>query len=234
MKKILVLEEAMKETDRIELKPLQPVQGQSPKGKKGKVISTVLFGVVVAVWVSVRAINRTNHRPNEEPFPIRVGEVTVMPGETTVGALSDAGYELAVFDSRAWSTEEGKLCYQEVVEDLTAEAKPRDYYLMALLKDGEDCAVLQIYNWSGGAAPVKEWTIGRVEIASYHEGAEQAALIGIPFSELTQEGVTQSADKEPESSEQNKCVWRNGAYYMSIEFGDDAAVERIQSEYDPH
>ncbi len=62
----------MKETDRIELKPLQPVQGQSPKGKKGKVISTVLFGVVVAVWVSVRAINRTNHRPNEEPFPIRV------------------------------------------------------------------------------------------------------------------------------------------------------------------
>ena len=41
-----------------------------------------------------------------------------------------------------------------VVEDLTAEAKPRDYYLMALLKDGEDCAVLQTYNWSGGAAPV--------------------------------------------------------------------------------
>lgn len=224
----------MKETDRIELKPLQPVQEQSPKGKKEKIITTVLFVAVVVVWASIRAVNRTNHRPNEEPFPIRVCEVTVMPGETTVEALSDAGYELAVYDSRAWSTEEGKFCYQDVVEDMTADAAPRDYGWMALLKDGEDCAVLQIYNWSGGPAPVKDWTIGMVEIASYHEGAEQAALIGIPFSDLTREGVTQSAEKKPESSEQNKCVWRNGAYYMSIEFGDDAAVERIRSEYDPH
>lgn len=223
----------MREIDQRELQPLKPVQERRPENRKMEILSGIVTIAVIVVVVLFRQAQRTNHRLFEEPYPIRVGSVTVIPGETTVEALSDAGYELAEYNNKAWNTEEGGFYYAEIV-DVTAAAKPNAYYMMTLLKEGEECAVLQIYNWTREAAPVKNWTIGMLEVSYYDEEAEQAALVNIPFAELTKERVSQSVETKPDSEGNGKYTWRNGAYVMSVEFADDMTVERIRSEYDAY
>jgi len=227
------MEEAMEKADMVQLQPVQPVQEQPPENKRSRVISGLVSILLLVLLAFCRQMQRSNHSLFEEPYPIRVGDVTVIPGETTVEALSNAGYELSDYDNEKWNTEEGGFYYPETV-DVTVDADPNTHYMMVLLKEGHVCASLQIYNWTGGAIPVKDWTIGMVQISSYQEGAQQAALVNIPFSELTQERVTQSIEARPTSTDNGICVWKNGAYWMSIEFEDDTTVMSIRSEYGPY
>lgn len=60
--------------------------------------------------------------------------------------------------------------------------------------------------------------------------SEQAALLDIPFLEVTREAVSHKLGAEPEILSSGTCVWEKGVYTLGLEEKDADSGEKITSE----
>lgn len=205
---------------------------QTPEGKKKKLLSTI--GTIVLLVVIGIAYYFLDHYHifSGEPYPIRVENVTVIPGETTVQELLQAGYDLSDYEHGEFISDLGGHYYSEVI-DPTAEADSHSYYPLILVKDGFAYAQVTIYNandWTKKLLP--ECVVSKLEVMSFHENSDQAAVLDIPFAEVTKEAVSESLGAEPEKSDSGRCVWKKGKYSLTFEAGDGESGRKIISEYE--
>lgn len=167
-----------------------------------------------------------------KPYPIHVENITIIPGETTVQELLQAGYDLSDYEHGEFISDLGGHYYSEVI-DPTAEADSHSYYPLILVKDGFAYAQVTICNandWT--KKPLPECVVSKLEVMSFHENSDQAAVLDIPFAEVTKEAVSESLGAEPEKSDSGRCVWKKGKYSLTFEAGDGESGRKIISEYE--
>ncbi len=206
---------------------------QMPEGKKAKklaIIGRIAFLVVMAIGIYFLDYWRGL---SEEPCPISVENITVIPGETTVQELIQAGYGLSDTENKEWVMENysGYFYYPEIV-DPTAEADSKSYYYMVLVKDGLSYGKVVIYNdaeWQ--AKPVTECKVSALEVASYDEASNQAMILDIPLLEATEEAISERLQLEPEVSDSGQCMWKKGRYSVTLRPHEEGDGRTIRSEY---
>lgn len=219
--------------DQVNMTEQQPTPESTPEEKKKKLLSTIGSIVLFIVLGIAYFILDHYHVFSGEPYPIRVENVTVIPGETTVQELASAGYELADLASSEWVKEDysGDFYFSEVI-DLSEEVVSHYYHFLCLVKDGRQYGSVTIYNdaeWS--SKPLMECKVSKLEVSAVYHGSEQAALLDIPFSEVSKETVSEKLGAEPEAMDSGRCVWEKGQYSMILDPDTDVASKTISSEY---
>ena len=218
----------MKITDKEEIRIAEE---QTPEGKKKKMLSKIGTIAFFAVLFIVFYILDQNHVFSGEPYPIHVENITVIPGETTVEDILQAGYDLSDSEHGEWMYDVGGFYYSEVI-DSTAEADPHSYYNLVLVKEGIDYARITIYNseeWK--SKPLPECRVSKIEVAAFYEESDQATVLGISLSEVTQEAISEQLGAEPEISDSGRCVWKKGKYSLTLNPDDSTSGRTIISEY---
>ena len=203
---------------------------QTPEGKKKKMLSKIGTFVFFAVLFIVFYFLDRNHVFSGEPYPIRVENITVIPGETTVQEILQAGYDLSDRDHGEWMNDVGGFYYSEVI-DPAVEADPNSYYNLILVKEGTAYASITIYNseeWKSKSLP--ECRVSKIEVAAFHKGSDQATVLDIPLTEVTKEAISDYLGAEPEVSE-TRCVWKKGKYSLALNSDDSTSGRMIISEY---
>lgn len=215
----------------IDKEEVRKAKEQTPEGKKKKLFSTIgtiVFFVIVGIGYYFLD---HYHILSGEPYPIRVENVTVIPGETTVQEVLQAGYELSDREHGEFVSDFGDYYYSEVI-DTTAEADSHSYYPLILVKDGFAYAYITIYNandWT--KKPLPKCVVSKLEVAAFHKNSEQAAILDIPLSEVTKEAISERLGAEPEISDSGRCVWKKGNYSVVLEADDSVSGRMITSEY---
>lgn len=208
----------------------QIAEEQTPEGKKKKMLSKIGTLVFFAVLFIVFYFLDRNHVFSGEPYPIRVENVTVIPGETTVQEILQAGYDLSDRDHGEWMSDVGGFYYSEVI-DPEVKADPNSYYHLILVKEGTAYASITIYNsdeWK--SKPLPECRISKIEVAAFHKGSDQAAVLDIPLAEVTKEAISKKLGAEPEDLS-SSCVWKKGKYSLTLHSDDSVSGRMISSEY---
>lgn len=204
---------------------------QTPEGKKKKMLSKIGTLVFFAVlFIAFYFLDR-NHVFSGEPYPIHVENITVIPRETTVQEILQAGYELSDSEHGEWMNDVGGFYYSEVI-DPAAEADPNSYYNLILVKEGTAYARITIYNkeeWK--SKPLPECLVSKIEVAAFNKGSDQATILGIPLSEVTKEAISEQLGAEPEISDSSRCVWKKGKYSLTLHSDDSVSGRMISSEY---
>ena len=204
---------------------------QTPEGKKKKVLSKIGTIVFFAVLFIVYYFLEQNHVFSGEPYPIHVENITVIPGETTVQEILQAGYDLSDSEHGEWMNDVGGFYYSEII-DPTAEADPNSYYNLVLVKEGIDYALIKIYNseeWKSKSLP--ECRVSKIEVAAFYEEADQVTVLGISLSEVTKEAISEQLGSEPEILDSGRCVWKKGKYSLTLDPDDGTSGRKIISEY---
>lgn len=203
---------------------------QTPEGKKKKILTKIGTLLFFAVLFIVFYFLDRNHVFSGEAYPIRVENITVIPGETTVQEILQAGYDLSDRDHAEWMSDVGGFYYAEVI-DPEVNADPNSYYHLILVKEGTAYASITIYNsdeWK--AKPLPECRISKIEVADFHKGSDQAAVLDIPLTEVTKEAISDSLGAEPEDLS-SSCVWKKGKYSLTLHSDDSVSGRMISSEY---
>lgn len=215
-----------KEQERI----VKEQEEQSQKGNK-KLFAIIGRIVFFAVLLIAFYFLDKSKILSGEPYPISVENITVIPGETTVQELAQAGYGLADPESREWVMENytGYFYNSEEI-DLTAEVEANSYYYVYLVKDGRTYAYLTIYN-SGRSKPVTECKISSFRVASFDVNSDQAMILDIPFPEATEEAISERLGIEPKVSEY-RTLWKKGKYSVIYEPAEEGDGKAITSEYE--
>lgn len=212
-----------------ELNRLEPIPQKSKKKPIASIVTTVLLIIVYAVIY----VLKNSPIFLGEPYPIKVENMSIIPGETTVGELMDAGYDLSDYEHSEWVMENytGYNYYFEVI-DMTAKVGVKTHYQMEMVKDGLAYATIYIYNESLQEITVAECKVHSVEVHRLCEGVDQAGLMDISFSEVSPESLTLSVGAEPKDNGKGRYVWKNGSYSMIYELNEDGITESIKSEFD--
>lgn len=215
----------------IDQEEVRKAEEQTPEGKKKKMLSKIGTLVFFAVlFIAFYFLDR-NHVFSGEPYPIHVANITVIPGETTVQEILQAGYDLSDRDHGEWMSDVGGFYYSEVI-DPAAEADPNSYYHLILVKEGTACASITIYNsdeWK--SKPLPECRVSKIEVAAFHKESDQAAILDIPLAEVTKEAISEQLGAEPEILDSGRCVWEKGKYSLTLDPDDSTSGRMIISEY---
>lgn len=203
---------------------------ETQKGKKNQFAILWRVAFFAVIFIAFYLVDKS-HILSGEPYPISVENITVIPGETTVQELVQAGYGLANPESREWVMENytGYFYNSEEI-DLTAEVEANSYYYVYLVKDGRSYAYLTIYN-SGRSKPVTECKISSLTVGDYDLNSDQAMILDIPFPEATEEAISQRLGIEPEVSE-FRTLWKKGKYSVIYKPSEEGDVKTITSEYE--
>ncbi len=191
-----------------------------------RVLFFVAFGIVI--WMSGKSSVLSG-----KPYPMSVENVTVIPGETTVQELVQAGYGLADIESGEWVMEDytGYTYYAEVIDPAT-KMEANTWSPAILVKDGLCYGSLYIYNdnrWQ--SKTLAECKVSSLKVAYFDEHADQVMLFDIPFPEITEEAVTAYLGKEPEVSDSGRAVWKKGRYSVIIEPYEEGGIA-VCSQYE--
>lgn len=216
----------------IDKEEVRKAEEQTPEGKKKKLlltIGTIVFFVILGI---AYYFLDHYHVFSGEPYPLRMGNVTVIPGETKVQELLQAGYELSDREHGEFMSDMGGYYYSEVI-DTTAEADSHSYYPLILVKDGIAYAQVTVYNANDwGKKSLPECVISKLEVAAFHENSDQTSFQDIPLPEMTKEAISAKVGTEPEIWESGACVWKKGKYSLRLDADDSASGRMIISEYE--
>ena len=133
--------------------------------------------IVAAVLCAALCLALAGCTPAGEAYPVSLGGVNITVGETTVGALLDAGYTIRALDENGVMGD----------VDAAAQLNANSYYSgLYLAKDGVNCAGLEVT--ADEAVPLSGGTVARVYVAA------GVALTGLTPDVLTQhvEGCRQA------------------------------------------
>ncbi len=219
----------------IKQQPMSAQEQAQEQAQKKKTIRKILFDIVFFVLLGI-GIYVIDHWPglSGEPYPLRLENVTVIPGETTVQELASAGYELADRASGEWVMENysGDFYFSETI-DLSAKVVSHYYHSLCLVKDGRLYGHITIYNEDGWSSkPLAECKVALLEVSAVDHGSEQAAILDIPLLETTKEAVSEKLGAEPEILGSGRCVWKKGRYSMSYDPDTDDTSKKISSGYE--
>lgn len=140
--------------------------------------------IAAAVLCAALCLALAGCTPAGEAYPVSLGGVDVTVGETTVGALLDAGYTIRALDENGVMGD----------VDAAAQLNANSYYSgLYLARDGVNCAGLEVT--ADEAVPLSGGTVARVYVAAA-EGhtLEGAAFDGVALTELTPDVLTQHVE----------------------------------------
>lgn len=158
----------------------------------------------------------------------------VTPGKTTVQDLADAGYDLSDLTEKiiASDTDENGnsvILYRDVY-DLGSEAEARTLYdSLVLVKEEKQAASISIINDAPSAIPLSKCIVSDITIYNDYMDADKVTVDGIPFSQLTEEKLTELFGKV-ERSYDNTIVWEKGNYNFYLWTTQDGAVKGITTD----
>lgn len=205
---------------------------QTPEGRKKKALKWVGNLAVLAALAVVYQLLMHYHVFSGEPYPVSLENITIVPGQTTVQELLEAGYELSDREYSEVRKDTGMMYYTGVI-DPSEEADAKTYYMMVLVKDSRAHASITVYNWEEWSKkPLGECKVSLVEVRDFHEKSEQAAILDIPILEATKEAISERLGKEPEVLDSGTYRWEKGKYSLMFEVDENAVLGRgVRSEY---
>lgn len=196
----------------------------TPEGKRAKKIRICLEAAALIIFFGVVYV--INHNPNakKDMVTVTVQGVEIVPGETKVQEILEAGFSLA----------EQQIAY---IIDPETMAEPNSYYtLIILVKDEKKYGTVTIANDSNTAKEIPECTVLKISVYETDEGSEQVMVDGIAMGELTYEQLVDSYG-EPASNEETTYIegtevnWENKEYYFSVDIDKDGKIQHVQSSH---
>lgn len=170
-----------------------------------------------------------------EPYPVMIGDVEIRPGETTVQALADAGYELSDLSGREMTyDEDGNLTMlYTLVYDLTAEADGMTVYsAITVVKDCRSVALISICNETEDAAPLTECVVTTVTVYSDSWEIDKISIGGIALEGISGDALTEVLGEPGSVSEsKDKYTWKNGLYTLELTYQEDGTLDNIRSNF---
>lgn len=200
-------------------------------GKKAAYLATVLLLVGMLAGCGADD-NGSDVDDSGEPYVVTLDGVEVKPGQMTVQALADLGYEFSDSSGRELVIDEngGSTMVYANVYDLTYEAEAMTIYsLVDLLKDGEKVAGLSIVNDTESEIPLSDCTIVTVNVYTNDTDYEKVSIEGVAFSDLSADSL-KGALGEPQTDTENKTEWKRGDYSLQVEY-ENGKVSNIRSDY---
>lgn len=200
-------------------------------GKKAAYLATVLL--LVGMLAGCGADDSGSDVDDSgEPYVVTLDGVEVKPGQMTVQALADLGYEFSDSSGRELVIDEngGSTMVYANVYDLTYEAEAMTLYsLVDLLKDGEKVAGLSIVNDTESEIPLSDCMIVTVNVYTNDTDYEKVSIEGVAFSDLSADSL-KGALGEPQTDTESKTEWKRGDYSLQVEY-ENGKVSNIRSNY---
>lgn len=206
---------------------------QQPEAKKKKIINGIKTALVGVVLLAGMYLLNCHPFFIGTPTEVTLGDLTIIPGETTVGELIDAGYEFSDFEHAEWvqDRENAGYVYTEVI-DTTAEVEARTYYDLVLLKEGEDCAEISIVNENSAAKVLPECKVRSITVDGFRESAADTTIKGIAFGQISETALEEAMGKAPEKVSEDYYVWEKGNYKLQLRLTEEGAVDSVTSFYE--
>lgn len=200
-------------------------------GKKAACIaaSLLVFGMLVGCGADDSGSDVDD---SGEPYAVKLDGAEIKPGQMTVQALADLGYEFSDSSGRELVIDEngGSAMVYANVYDLTYEAEAMTLYSSVdLLKDGERVASLSIVNDTESEIPLSDCTIVTVNVYTKDTDYEKVSIEGVPFSDLSADSL-KDALGEPKTNTESKTEWKRGDYGLQVEY-ENGKVSAIRSNY---
>ena len=170
-----------------------------------------------------------------EPYVVKIGDMEVKTGETTLQELADAGYEISDSNGREMMyDDEGNLemLYTQVY-DLTSETEARTVYsAIAVVKDLQQVAIISICNDAEENAPLSECKVTTVTIYSNYWEMEKASFEGVSMENMSSDALTEVLGEPTRVSEsQDKYTWERGLYTLELNYQEDGSVDNVRSSF---
>lgn len=200
-------------------------------GKKAAYLATVLLLVGMLAGCGADD-NGSDVDDSGEPYVVTLDGVEINPGQMTVQALADLGYEFSDSSGRELVIDEngGSTMVYANVYDLTYEAEAMTLYsLVDLLKDGEKVAGLSIVNDTESEIPLSDCMIVTVNVYTNDTDYEKVSIEGVAFSDLSADSL-KGALGEPQTDTESKTEWKRGDYSLQVEY-ENGKVSNIRSNY---
>lgn len=200
-------------------------------GKKAAYLATVLLLVGMLAGCGADD-NGSVVEDSGGPYVVTLDGVKIKPGQMTVQALADLGYEFSDSSGRELVIDEngGSTMVYANVYDLTYEAEAMTLYsLVDLLKDGEKVAGLSIVNDTESEIPLSDCTIVTVNVYTNDTDYEKVSIEGVAFSDLSADSL-KGALGEPQTDTESKTEWKRGDYSLQVEY-ENGKVSNIRSNY---
>ncbi|MBQ9989330.1 MAG: hypothetical protein IJP31_00055 [Lachnospiraceae bacterium] len=189
--------------------------------KKKKYICLVLS--LMIIFLSACAIT------GGEPIVVNVGGVDIIPGQTTMQDVEDAGLAFTNMGNQI-----GASVFDQKISafiDLSGMAEAMTNYTgVYLVKDGEVVASVSVYNASEKEIPYGECLISTVSVYVDHYEHEKASVDGISFEELSQEKFTEVFGKS-DSKIMETIYWEKGKYKAFLGYTEDGELEKFGAQY---
>ena len=168
-----------------------------------------------------------------KPYVIVMDGLEIIPGETTVQDLANAGYELTDMTGKVMLNErgeDGEIIYRyRNVYDLTSEADARSMYSsLILVKDEEQAALISIINSETSAVPLTQCIISNITIYNDYIDADKVTVEGTSLPQLT-EGMLTELYGKPDRNYDNSLTWDKGNYYLSLKIEEDGTVKSLST-----
>ena len=205
----------------------------SPAGKRKQ-----WLGLLAALVFFLVAAFLYRMFPNLEigggkPYVIVMDGLEIIPGETTVQDLANAGYELTDMTGKVMLNErgeDGEIIYRyRNVYDLTSEADARSMYSsLILVKDEEQAALISIINSETSAVPLTQCIISNITIYNDYIDADKVTVEGTSLPQLT-EGMLTELYGKPDRNYDNSLTWDKGNYYLSLKIEEDGTVKSLST-----
>ncbi len=210
----------------------------TPEGKKKALMGTLIPIAIVAVCAIVYFCFPDFTIGGGKAYVVTLGNVEVIPGQTTVQELADAGYDFSDLSgaNSKWDDDGSLHMLYPNVYDLTSEAEANTLYIsIVLVKDQEQVASLSLVNMKSKGVPISECVISDISVAKSDYESDKATLMGLSFDQISEEALTEEAGKPKSTPDYSDDVtWGKGKYGMGLVFDENGAVESFSSDYNVH
>ena len=216
-----------KEQERIDIE-------NKPESKKKQLLEFLAVLVFFLICVGVYKLFPNIEIGAGKPYVIFMDGLEITPGKMTVQDLADAGYELSDMSERIMASDKDEngntVFFYRDVYDLESDAEARTLYASLVLVKGEhQAADVSIINNSGKSIPLSQCIVSEITIRSNYVDADKVTVDGTPFSQLTEEKITEMFGKQERKSSDTTTVWERGKYYFYFEVEEDGTVKRIST-----
>lgn len=169
------------------------------------------------------------------PHVMMLGDIEIKPGETTIQELADAGYEFSDNSGVEMVPKEEGFGYIRTytqVYDLNAKAEARTLYPgVAVLKDGEEAAMISIYNEEEKEIALVQCKVSSITVYSTYVEVDKVSVEGIRWDKLSAEALEEVLGEVTRSTENKVYVWENRWYSLTLRYQEDGTIESIATNF---
>ena len=191
-----------------------------------------LFLTVSMLMMYLTACGSSDHGT---PHVMMLGDIEIKPGETKIQELADAGYEFSDNGGVEMVPKEEGFGYTRTytqVYDLNSKAEARTLYSsVVVLKDGEEAAMISIYNEEEKEITLAQCKISSITVYSTYFEADKVAVEGITWDELSAEALTEVLGEVTRSTDDKVYVWENRWYSLILRYQEDGTIESIATNF---